>query len=108
MATQTTADTIDLQARARAISAEAKALSGTVEETLHDVETYVRERMRTHPYATLAAAAGVGYVLGGGLPSRLTAVLLALGSRMALEVGARELTARLATNQGGARPGRTE
>jgi hypothetical protein len=51
--------------------------------------------MERHPYAMLAAATGVGYVLGGGVPSRLTALLIGLGSRVFLEVAARDLTARL-------------
>jgi len=28
----------------------------------------IRRRVRTHPVSTMAAAAGVGYVLGGGIP----------------------------------------
>jgi hypothetical protein len=105
MATSTQAGVIDLQARVREIGAEARALGGTVEGTVQDAEAYLRDRMRTHPYVMLAAAGGIGYVLGGGLPSRLTTFLLALGTRMALEVGARQLTARLAMPQSGGQGG---
>jgi hypothetical protein len=41
-------------------------------------------RMERHPYLTRAAAAGVGYVLGGGLFTRLTARALKLGVRALL------------------------
>jgi len=44
----------------------------------------LRSRVKEHPYAALAAVAGVGYVLGGGLFTRLTARTVTL----ALRVGA--------------------
>jgi len=40
-------------------------------------------RVQQRPYATVAAAAGVGYVLGGGLFSAPTRRLLGLGLRVA-------------------------
>ncbi len=40
-------------------------------------------RIEQHPYATLAVAAGVGYVLGGGLFTPLTGKLFRLGMRLA-------------------------
>lgn len=43
----------------------------------------LRGRVQRHPYAMLAAAAGVGYVLGGGLFTPFTARLLRLGIRLA-------------------------
>jgi hypothetical protein len=46
----------------------------------------VPERVQQHPYGTLAAALGVGYVLGGGLFTRLTGRLLRTGARVAVEV----------------------
>jgi hypothetical protein len=39
-----------------------------------------------HPIGTVAAALGIGYVLGGGLFSRLTARLLGLGVRVGLRL----------------------
>lgn len=41
-------------------------------------------RMARHPYGMLLAAAGVGYVLGGGLFSSFTFSLLRMGARVAL------------------------
>jgi hypothetical protein len=40
-------------------------------------------RVQRHPYAMVAAAFGVGYVLGGGLFSALTFRLLGIGVRLA-------------------------
>src|SRR6185503_14197804 len=39
-----------------------------------------------HPYGTVAAALGIGYVLGGGLFTRLTARLLGFGVRVGLRL----------------------
>ncbi len=43
----------------------------------------LRERVQQHPYQTLFIAAGVGYVLGGGLFTRLTLNALQLTARAA-------------------------
>ncbi|HSQ01424.1 MAG TPA: hypothetical protein VL049_29740 [Candidatus Dormibacteraeota bacterium] len=45
----------------------------------------LRDRLERQPYATLAVAAGVGYVLGGGLPTPLARVLIGVGGRFAVE-----------------------
>jgi hypothetical protein len=46
----------------------------------------VSQRVQEHPYGTLAAALGVGYVLGGGLFTRLTARLAKLGALVGAEL----------------------
>jgi hypothetical protein len=43
-------------------------------------------RARRHPYGTVAAALGIGYVLGGGLFSPLTGRLVGLGLRIGLRL----------------------
>ena len=43
----------------------------------------IQGRVDRHPYGMLLAAAGVGYVLGGGLFSRFTGSLVRLGFRVA-------------------------
>jgi hypothetical protein len=43
----------------------------------------LRGRVQRHPYAMVAAAVGVGYVLGGGLFSSLTFRVLGLGVKVA-------------------------
>lgn len=45
-------------------------------------------RVDRHPYGTLAAALGIGYVLGGGLFSPLTARIVGLGLRLGLRMAA--------------------
>jgi hypothetical protein len=45
-------------------------------------------RVDRHPYGSLAAALGIGYVLGGGLFSPLTARIVGLGIRMGLRLAA--------------------
>jgi len=54
----------------------AQILDAVVREVLHQVEA--------RPYATLAVAAGVGYVLGAGLPNWASRLMFSVGSRMAL------------------------
>ncbi len=43
----------------------------------------LKGRVERNPYLTLAAAFGVGYVLGGGLFTRTTARVIRLGMRLA-------------------------
>jgi len=43
----------------------------------------LRGRVQRHPYGMVAAALGVGYVLGGGLFSGLTFRVMSLGVRLA-------------------------
>jgi hypothetical protein len=43
-------------------------------------------RAARHPYGTVAAAIGIGYVLGGGLFSPLTARIVKLGLRVGLRL----------------------
>ena len=66
-------------------------------EELHDVlEHNVRER----PYTTLAAAASVGYLLGGGLGSRMTVMMFGVATRLAMAMAAREMQSWTARNFG--------
>lgn len=50
---------------------------------ISDGITTVTDRMTTNPYQTMLIAAGVGYLLGGGLFSSLTVRFLRTGIRMA-------------------------
>lgn len=45
------------------------------------LDAAVSKQVRDNPYATLAAAAGVGFVLGGGMRSPIGQVLLRLSVR---------------------------
>lgn len=42
----------------------------------------LQQQIEEHPYETLAIAAGVGFVIGGGLMSKLGAKLVATGLRV--------------------------
>lgn len=80
----------------RRIHRDAAALAAEVQGTTADLEHYLTEQVARRPYRTLGVAAGIGYVVGGGLRSRLTAVVLTTLARVAVALVARELGARLA------------
>ena len=46
----------------------------------------IDERVARHPYGTIAAALGMGYVLGGGLFTPLTSRIVALGLRIGIRL----------------------
>ena len=48
----------------------------------------IDRRVAEHPYGMIAAAVGVGYVLGGGFFTPLTARILGLGVRLGLRIAA--------------------
>jgi hypothetical protein len=48
----------------------------------------IEGRVRRHPYGMVAAAVGIGYVLGGGIFSRLTARILGLGLKVGIRMAA--------------------
>lgn len=53
---------------------------------------HLLEQVRQHPYQALLVAAGVGYILGGGLFTRLTLTVVQTGLRMgALPIVQRQL-----------------
>lgn len=63
---------------AQHLLSEAQGAVGDLVEVLD-----LNGRVQRHPYGMLAAAAGVGYVLGGGLFTPFTARLIRLGVRLA-------------------------
>ena len=80
---------------ARHIHHDAATLAAEVRGTTADLERYLTDQVQRRPYSTLGVAAGIGYILGGGLRSRLTAVLLSTATRVAMALVARELGTRL-------------
>jgi hypothetical protein len=72
-------------ARVRSLNRAARSFREQVRTTATDFGDAldVRKRVRRHPYAMVAAALGVGYVLGGGLFSRTTIRLLGVAGRVA-------------------------
>lgn len=52
-------------------------------ETTGLTPSTLSDRVREHPYQSLLIALGVGYILGGGLFTRLTLNMLRAGVRVA-------------------------
>ena len=88
-------ETRSLSDYGRQIQHDAAALTATVQDATTGLESHLTAQVTRHPYGTLGVAAGIGYVLGGGLSSRLTAALLGTATRLAMALAARELGARL-------------
>ena len=80
-----------IQERGREAYRDAQHLASTLEQAVDEIGQFLREQAEQRPYTSLATAAGVGYVLGGGVPSRLTRFLFGLGSRLAIEMFLHEL-----------------
>jgi hypothetical protein len=60
----------------------------------------LRERVDTHPYAVVAAAAGLGFILAGGLYTRLACRVAGFGLRqLALPIALERIVALSAANE---------
>lgn len=79
----------------RHIQHDTEALAATVRDATDGVQRYLTAQVEQRPFSTLGVAAGVGYLLGGGLGSRLTVVLLGAVTRVATALVARELGNRI-------------
>jgi hypothetical protein len=71
------------------VEASAQSFLRTVESAGREIGGLLRERMERKPYGTLGVAFGLGYVLGGGVPSRLTGTLVLAAARIALVAAVR-------------------
>jgi ElaB/YqjD/DUF883 family membrane-anchored ribosome-binding protein len=78
----------------RQIQHDAETLAAAVRDATDGAQRYLTEQVEQRPYSTLGVAAGVGFALGGGLSSRLTAMLLGAATRLAMALAARELGSR--------------
>jgi hypothetical protein len=72
----------------RLIGNDLRSLATHVEGAGSEMERFVTEQVRERPYAVLVAAAGVGFLLGGGLRSRLTPLLFGVATRLVTEMAA--------------------
>lgn len=79
----------------RLIQRDAATLVADVRDAADSLQHFVATQVEERPFTTLGAAAGVGYVLGGGLRSRLTVLLLGAAARVATALIARELGSRV-------------
>lgn len=84
-----------IQFRGQRVRQEVSGLTGEIEGALTDLERAVRAQLEERPYATLAAASGLGYVLGGGLPTAASRMLFGIGGRLAILMVAQRFRAGL-------------
>lgn len=82
---------------ARRIRNEAQSLSTAIQDAAGDLERSLKDQCEHRPYMSLAAAAGIGYVLGGGLSSRLTVLMFNMTTKLVMAFLARELAATAET-----------
>src|SRR5215471_10177469 len=57
-------------------------VSSSLGDFYRAADAFVSEQARERPHVTLGVAAGVGFLLGGGLSSRLGGTLLSMGTRV--------------------------
>ncbi len=60
-------------------------MTDVARQTVQEWEGLLRDRLIRKPYATLALAAGIGYVLGGGLPRVFTRAMIGAGGHLLLD-----------------------
>lgn len=75
----------DLVEQGERIGQELASLASTARQAAEGWEDVLRERIEQQPYAALAIAAGVGYVLGGGVPTSLFRLAIAIGGRALID-----------------------
>jgi ElaB/YqjD/DUF883 family membrane-anchored ribosome-binding protein len=61
---------------------DANVMAESMTDAATQINIYLREQATQRPYVALGAAAGIGFVLGGGLSLRLTTTLLSIGGRL--------------------------
>ena len=88
----TDSDVDKIAAHIAEVRENADDLAESFSDTLDDVKQFARKQTRQRPYAALGMAAGVGFILGGGLTVRVGSTLLGIGARVALNTVLREVT----------------
>jgi ElaB/YqjD/DUF883 family membrane-anchored ribosome-binding protein len=88
-------DARSLADHGRQIQHDAEILAAAVRDATDGVQRYLTAQVEQRPVSSLGVAAGVGYLLGGGLGSRLTVVLLGTATRVATALVAREVGTRI-------------
>lgn len=73
---------VDATADALAIKEAALEAASSVSGFYQVSHDFLEHQTKERPYAVLGTAAGLGFILGGGLASRLAGVLLAVGGRV--------------------------
>jgi hypothetical protein len=62
----------------------AQDVASSVEQLYRVADSFVGRHAKDRPYAVLGAAAGIGFVLGGGLAWRLAGTLVNVAGRVAV------------------------
>jgi hypothetical protein len=83
----------DLLERGRRVGESARDLTDSIDELLAAGTAFVRGQADDRPYVSLAAAAGLGFVLGGGLSLRLLSELAPIVGRIVLAAVAQQALA---------------
>lgn len=69
----------------------AQQLADSVQDVQSQLSDALSHQAKTRPYIALGAAAGLGFVLAGGLTVRLTSKLVGLGGRMLVSAAMKNL-----------------
>lgn len=85
----------DVVERARDATVAAGLLVRSASDAAELANAAMRTQLATHPAVTLGAAAGIGFVVAGGLASPAGRVLLRLGARVALGLAVKRLVDEL-------------
>jgi hypothetical protein len=95
MAETSKATISELRQHAREIGEDTRALKSAIDSTVTELEELAHDLVAERPYMALLAAGGVGYILGGGLPTALTRTLIMFASRLAVEMATLQVGARM-------------
>jgi hypothetical protein len=80
-----------VRAHASEIQASAHDITEATRALVTELSTAARERLDRRPYGTLATAALIGCVLGGGLTAGVMRRVIGLGGRVAVGIALRRL-----------------
>jgi len=105
-ATGNAQDVRGLAEHGRQIQHDAEALAAHVRDATSGIQDYLTTQVEQRPLSTLGVAAGLGFMLGGGLSARLTVFLFGAATRLGAAVIAREVGARLSLNDWTGNPNR--
>lgn len=81
------------------LQASAQQLYEQVGYAVEDAQTTIKTQLEQRPFVVLGAAVGVGYVLGGGLPTWLTRAALRIGMRAATTIAVSHLAGALGADE---------
>ncbi|MDZ4684422.1 MAG: hypothetical protein SH850_04980 [Planctomycetaceae bacterium] len=91
----------------RQIQHDAEALAAHVRDAGSSLQGFLTEQVEQRPLTTLGVAAGLGYLLGGGLSSKLTVLMFGVATRIGAAVIAREVAAQISQSDWSGNPNRS-